>query len=102
MNELSVELILELRQLAEQNESVPVMLRMLMQRLGPEGAYPTTLMRYFREAFYLDLQPLIIIGSWHPLTSVCGAISDVALHEAISPHIKKARERWIMTLAGKS
>jgi hypothetical protein len=63
--EVRVELILELRKLAEQGADVPELVELLLQRLelnDRNGALPTIL--YFRTAFDLSLREALPLREW--------------------------------------
>ncbi|HBI45278.1 MAG TPA: hypothetical protein DDY78_20855 [Planctomycetales bacterium] len=63
--EVCVELVLELRKLAEQGADVPELVELVLQRLelnDRNGALPTIL--YFRTAFDLSLREALPLREW--------------------------------------
>jgi hypothetical protein len=92
MKAVSDTLVGELRRKASEGASVPDMLRLLYQQLGPESAYSTRLAKYFMAAFDLPLRSVSPIGGWAPDSK--GEISDERIQELIYPEILEKKQRW--------
>jgi hypothetical protein len=89
MKAVSDTLVQELRRHASTGASVPDLLRLLRERLGPEAAYGTTLAKYFMAAFGLPLRVVSPIGGW--TSESTGEISDVRIQELIYPEIMRKK-----------
>ncbi len=94
MKELSDAVVRELRCTASQGASVPELLRLLVDRLGPEAAYSTALARYFMAAFELPLRTVSPIGGWSGAGG--GEVSDARIQELIYPEMIERRARWVV------
>ena len=92
MTEVSEDVIHELRCAASVGAGVPDLLRLLVNRLGPESAYGTTLARYFMAAFHLSLHQVAAIGGWSPNSA--GDISDARIQDMIYPEMLQQKRRW--------
>jgi hypothetical protein len=92
MTGLDPALVDDLRNRASSGQTVPELLRVLVQRLGPDAASRTLLAKYFMEAFRLPLRFASPIGGWSPDNR--GEISDEALQEMVYPHIIETRDIW--------
>jgi hypothetical protein len=92
MKGVSDTLVAELRRKASEGASVPDLLRLLHQQIGPDAAYRTTLAKYFMTAFELPLRAVSPIGGWAPDSR--GEISDERVQELIYPEIMETKPRW--------
>ncbi len=94
MKGLSDAVVHELRRNASQGASVPELLRLLVEQLGTEADYRTTLARYFMAAFDLPLRTVSPLGGWAP--DCRGEISDARVQELIYPEMIQRRPKWLV------
>ncbi len=92
MKGLQDDVIRELRQNASEGASVADLLRLILDRLGPEEAYGTTLVRYFMVAFQLPLRVVSPIGGWSSESG--GEVTDARIQELIHPEILQRKCLW--------
>jgi hypothetical protein len=93
MSGLNEAIVLELRWAASQGKSVPDLLNYLFERLGPEAAYRSSVLKYFKEAFHLPLRAVTPIGGWSPHNQ--GEISDEAIQSMLYPPMLQTKAKWL-------
>jgi hypothetical protein len=91
---LSDAVVDELRRNASEGASVPELLRLLVEQLGTEADYRSTLARYFMAAFDLPLRTVSPLGGWSPDSR--SEISDAKVQELIYPEMIQRRQKWLV------
>jgi hypothetical protein len=87
--EVCVELVLELRKLAEQGADVPELVELVLQRLelnDRNGAIPAIL--YFRTAFDLSLREALPLREW------VGGRDRSEIDTLLIPAMQRSKIRW--------
>jgi hypothetical protein len=87
--EVRVELVQELRNLAEQSADVPELVELVLQRLElneRNGAFPTIL--YFRTAFALSLREALPLREW------VGCRNRSEIDSLLIPAMVRSKSHW--------
>ena len=92
MEELNRAILYHLRAMARKGDTVPQMLREIIQRLAPAKPHKVTVIKYMRKAFALRLQQAGPIAGWS--SDGTGELQDSRLNELIMPEILKNRQEW--------
>ncbi len=92
MNELSNQIVFQLRAMARRGDSVGTMFQELKKRLGPNFTI-VTLLEYMRSAFCLTLAEVKPVAALSR-TDQREVINEALLHQLVMPEIDKHRREW--------
>jgi hypothetical protein len=87
--EISIDLVQELRALAERDSDVPELVRLIQDRLGladDRMLFPT--LKYFRAAFCISLREALPLREW------LGGEDRSEIDSLLIPAMRRTKEHW--------